>query len=138
MVAGLPKAGAVGFNRDVRPILSINCFACHGPDERARKAKLRLDVRESALQVIEPGAPEKSELIARVTHADVDERMPPRETHKSVTPEEVAVLEAWIKDGAKYEAHWAFIPPVRVEIPEGVDTIDHFVRARLQEEGLEP
>ncbi|MFT6595289.1 MAG: cytochrome c551/c552, partial [Akkermansiaceae bacterium] len=83
-LASSASAAGVEFNRDIRPILSNKCFACHGPDAKAREAKLRLDQRESALAVIEPGSPEKSELIARVTHTDRDEVMPPVETHKSI------------------------------------------------------
>ena len=137
LIAASPQANSVSFNRDVRPILSNKCFACHGPDEKARKAKLRLDDRASALKVIEPGSPEKSELIARVTSRDPDERMPPHESHKEMLPEEIEVLREWITAGAEYESHWAFIPPRRREIPAGVGAIDHFVSARLEREGLE-
>ena len=83
--ASASPAESVGFNRDVRPILANKCFACHGPDEKARKAKLRLDQRESALQVIEPGSPDDSELIARIENNDPDEMMPPPESHKIIT-----------------------------------------------------
>ena len=137
-LAGLAHAGEVDFGRDVCPILSNKCFACHGPDENTREAKLRLDQRESALGVITPGSPDESELIARVSESDPDEVMPPPETHKSVTSEEVETLRAWIADGAEYQAHWAFIPPVRAEVPAGANAIDHFVGKRLQAEGLEP
>ena len=133
---GFASAGEIAFNRDVRPILANKCFACHGPDEKARKAKLRLDQRDSALQVIEPGAPDQSELIARITHSDQDEVMPPADTHKPVTAEEVVVLRKWIEEGAEFEAHWALIPPVRAEVPDPQVAIDFFVDRRLQEEGM--
>ncbi|MEJ6719406.1 MAG: PSD1 and planctomycete cytochrome C domain-containing protein [Akkermansiaceae bacterium] len=137
-LASSASAAGVEFNRDIRPILSNKCFACHGPDAKAREAKLRLDQRESALAVIEPGSPEKSELIARVTHTDRDEVMPPVETHKSITAGELEKLKAWITAGAEYQAHWAFIPPQRPAVPEGADPIDHLIGERLDEEGLRP
>ena len=132
-LAAFAEAADVGFNRDIRPILSKKCFACHGPDEKTREAKLRLDVRESALKAIESG-----ELITRVTHADPDEVMPPPESHKSMTVEEVEKLRKWIAEGAKYESHWAFIPPVKSAIPEGANAIDHFIGKRLAEADLRP
>jgi hypothetical protein len=140
IVASPSLAGAseIGFNRDVRPILANKCFACHGPDAKVRKAKLRLDQRESALKVIEPGAPDESELVARVSHDDLEEVMPPPETHKAMSPDEIAMLWSWIAEGAKYEAHWALIPPVRQDVAEGANPIDHFVAERLKEVGLTP
>jgi len=134
---GFCRAGEVGFNRDIKPVLSNKCYACHGPDASSRKAKLRLDVRESALSVIEPGDPANSELIARVTHNDTGEVMPPPETHKSVTDEEIALLRQWITEGAEYESHWAFIPAAKVEIPNGKSAIDHLIEVGLKRDGLE-
>ena len=135
--ASLPlHAKEVSYNHDIRPILSDKCFACHGPDEKARKAELRLDQRESALQVIEPGEADKSELIARIGHLDPDEVMPPPDTHKEITAKDVEVLRAWIDSGAEYETHWAFIPPLVVEVPSGVNAIDHLIRQTLKSEGL--
>jgi len=134
----------VRFNRDVRPILSEKCFACHGPDRRARQADLRLDVRSSALQVIKPGDPKTSELIARITHRDADLAMPPAKTGKRVTAEEAAILKAWIKQGAEYQKHWAFIPPKRPAVPpvrnrkRVRNAIDAFVLRRLEQENLQP
>ena len=136
VLAATAAASGVEFNRDIRPILSNKCFACHGPDAKSREADLRLDQRESALSVIEPGSPRKSELIARVTHSDRDEVMPPVETHKSVPARELELLKAWIAAGAEYQAHWAFIPPVRPVVPEGADAIDHLIGMRLAEEHL--
>ena len=144
MPQGTPS---VDFNRDVRPILSKNCFACHGPDEHDRKAGLRLDVREGtlegALDVLSPGASEASELLARIT--DGDDPMPPAEHGPMLSDRDVDVLRRWIRDGAKYAKHWAFVPPVRPELsderePSSWSTrpIDRLVHARLRTVGLEP
>ena len=130
----------VDFNRDIRPILSENCFACHGFDAAARKAKLRLDTREGAIAaVIVPGKPEESELIKRVKSDDPDELMPPEDSHKKpLKPEAIAVLEQWIREGVGWGKHWSFVPPVKGEILKGPDAhpIDHFVSQRLKLEGL--
>ena len=104
---------AISYNRDVRPILSDNCFFCHGPDEKHREADLRLDVREEALverdgvRAIVPGDPEKSELIYRLAPSDPDELMPPAKSHKVLSEREIDILKAWVKQGAEYEAFWA-------------------------------
>ncbi|MFQ5732759.1 MAG: PSD1 and planctomycete cytochrome C domain-containing protein [Planctomycetaceae bacterium] len=135
---------AVRYNRDVRPILAAKCFTCHGQDKRARKAELRLDVRKSALAVIKPGEPESSELIARISHADADSVMPPPATGNRITKAEAAVLRRWIRRGARYEKHWAFLPPERPAIPSTrsrkrmENPIDAFVRTRLERVGLRP
>src|SRR5580700_6531614 len=102
--AALHQPEKVVFNRDIRPILSDNCFACHGPNKTARQANLRFDERESALQVqaIVPGHPEKSSLVARI-NANVFALMPPPTSHKSLTPAQKALLTRWISQGAKYE-----------------------------------
>ena len=112
------------FNRDIRPILANTCFACHGPDPGARKAKLRFDVRAEALKPaksgeipIVPGAPEKSELIARITATDLDDRMPPLKTGKKLTPLQIELLRRWIAQGAPYAKHWAYVKPVRPALP---------------------
>jgi Protein of unknown function (DUF1553)/Protein of unknown function (DUF1549)/Planctomycete cytochrome C len=136
----------VSFNRDVRPILSDKCFACHGPDEKKRDSKLRLDIREQAVKPAEsgdtaivPGKPEASQLIARVTTKDRDDRMPPSKTHKQVSSQEVETLRRWIAEGAVYQGHWAFIKPERPALPFATpNPIDAFIRARLQKEGLQP
>ncbi|XAM01405.1 DUF1549 domain-containing protein [Phycisphaeraceae bacterium D3-23] len=140
--------GPVSYNRDIRPILSDNCFQCHGPDERMRDETggMRLDVREEALsfEVIVPGDPDASPVMQRIRSTNRNTIMPPPETHRSVTPEEAELLARWIEEGARYEPHWAFIPPVAPELPEVSDTdwcrndIDRFVLARLDAEGLSP
>jgi hypothetical protein len=107
------------FSRDIRPILSENCFHCHGPDAAHRKAKLRLDERESATRTrndftpIAPGRPDESELVARILSKDPDETMPPPDSHRALTVEQIARLRRWIAEGAPYSAHWAYLPPVK-------------------------
>jgi hypothetical protein len=143
-VAAVPEK--VRFNEQVRPILST-CFFCHGPDEKHREAKLRLDVRESAVAkgAIVPGKPDESELLARVISQDADDVMPPPKAKKPLlTKDEIAVLRRWIEQGAEYEGHWAF-QPLRDEAPPAVkDTkwcrtpVDHFIIARLEREGIAP
>lgn len=135
LIAAAPPllaAEQVSYNRDVRPILSDNCFRCHGPDEATRKAKLRLD---------RPGLDLSEQLIARITHADVDERMPPPDTGQQLTQAQVETLRRWVAQGAKYERHWSLIPPTRPRVP-GADgprvrnAIDAFVQQRLQTKRL--
>lgn len=138
------------FGRDVMPILSANCFSCHGADAGNRKAKLRLDLREAAvaptrgLPVIVPGDPEESEVIYRVTTDDEEERMPPPDKAHRLTPEQIATLRQWIASGAEYTPHWAYLPPKRTPPPAVRDAkwttspIDHFVLARLETEKLSP
>jgi hypothetical protein len=134
------------FNRDIRPILTENCYACHGPDQNHRKADLRLDLREAALEesAIVPGKPEASEVITRILTADADELMPPPDSHKKLTESEKAILQRWVSEGAEYQLHWAFEKPVRPTVPEirsakseAHNAIDAFVLARLEQEGLE-
>lgn len=133
------------FNRDIRPILSDKCFACHGFDAKTREAGLRLDTEEGAyslkdgVQAIKPGALQESEVWHRITHADEDELMPPPESNKSLTEGEKEVLKRWIEDGAKYQPHWAFVPPKKraTEVVSGArNPIDQFIGARLKEEEL--
>lgn len=131
-------AGKIVFNRDIRPILSDKCFHCHGFDEKERKGELRLDVRSEALKPAEsgsiaivPGEAMKSELIQRVLTDNPDDLMPPAKMHKPVTPAEAELLKQWIAEGAEYQGHWAFEP---VQASPG--NIDHFIKARLQKEGL--
>ena len=137
---------AVTFNRDIRPILSDNCFFCHGPDRNKREADLRLDTREGLFGTadqsgtIVPGKPEESELIRRIRSTDADEVMPPPESHKALTAEQVHLLEKWVREGAPYEGHWAF-EPLRTTPGSAADasqTIDRFVREELQRQGLAP
>ena len=149
--AASPIAGGdrVVFNRDIRPILSDNCFVCHGPDEKKRISGLRLDIREGAIRdlggraAIVPGDPDASELIKRVGHADPNLRMPPAYagTGKVVSDAEIAVLRRWIEQGAEYQGHWSFLPVRRPALPPGdanLAPIDRFVRERLEQEGLQP
>lgn len=139
----------VGYNRDVRPILSDKCFRCHGPDAQSRKADLRLDVREAALaehdgvRTIVPGNLEDSDLMRRVLSADEDEVMPPPKSNLHLSKNEIEILKQWIAQGAEYEPHWAFVQPVAapsvVTPRETVHSeIDRFVLAKLQAEGLSP
>src|SRR6187401_3207540 len=111
---------APGFNRDIRPILADKCYACHGPDSGTRKADLRLDTEtgshESAIAV---GDPDSSELVRRVSSDDPDERMPPAAAKKPpLTKEQIELVRKWIKNGAKYEPFWAYIPPQRLPVPQ--------------------
>ena len=146
---GSPASG-VEFGKDVRPILAKHCFTCHGPDEDARAAGLRLDTAESAREdlggyrAIVPGDADASELIERVTSDDEFLRMPPAEDHPPLSDAEIETLRGWIDAGAKYETHWAFSRPVNPEIPE-VDNagwcrgpIDRFVLSRIEAAGESP
>jgi hypothetical protein len=140
----------VDFTRQVQPILSAYCFACHGPDAKARQADLRLDARKEATisrdgtTAIVPGHPESSELLRRVQATDADERMPPASTGKRLTRADIQTLGRWIKQGAVYARHWAYVRPVRPPQPEvrhrawPRNSIDYFILARLEKEGLEP
>src|ERR1700678_880843 len=114
----------IRFNRDIRPILSENCLLCHGADKNRRKAKLRLDVREVALDLkaIVPGKPEASLLVQHIYATNADDLMPPPDTHKALTPAEKETLKEWIAQGAQYEPHWAYIKPVRAAIPAVKDS----------------
>ena len=137
-------AQPVDFNRDVRPILTDACFSCHGSDEKARKADLRLDVRDEALKAksIVPGKPTESEIVRRILSTAKDEQMPPPKSGKKVTPAQLETLKMWIAEGAEYRGHWAFIPPKSSEIPklatQSKNPIDAFVLSRLGKSGLTP
>ncbi len=139
------------FNRHIRPILSDNCFQCHGPDRKARKAEFRLDRRERAVQPaksgkvpVVPGRPDRSELVRRIFSSDRDEVMPPPESNKQLTDGQKELLRRWIEDGGEYQPHWAFLPPRRVELPMvkkadwARNPIDRFILPRLEQEGLAP
>ncbi len=132
------------FNRDVRPILSENCFQCHGPDEaaRAKAADLRLDTEEGSHEyAIVPGEPDESEVVARIFSNDADLRMPPKDSERSLTDEQKATIRKWIEQGAGYEKHWSFNPVVRPAIPKFATArspIDRFIRHRLESEGHRP
>ncbi|QDU79881.1 Planctomycete cytochrome C [Polystyrenella longa] len=149
--ARLPlRAGEpVEYNRDIRPILSDNCFQCHGPDENAREANLRLDLRDSALvplsdyAAIVPGDAEHSGMMLRVRETDPSLRMPPAETKKQLTKREIELLQEWINQGAEYQQHWAFLPvedvePPRVETENRNHPIDRFIAKKLEAKGLTP
>jgi mono/diheme cytochrome c family protein len=144
-------AAPIGYNRDIRPILSDNCFSCHGPDTANQKGGLRLDLRDSAVKpaksgevAIVPGDTSKSSLIARIESPDKDEVMPPPKAHKTVSPEQRAKLRQWISEGAAYEKHWAFLPPTTQQTPLVQQTgwprnaLDRFVLNRLETAGLSP
>ena len=132
----MAAGSAVEFNRDIRPILSANCFSCHGPDREARKGKLRLDTAEGAMKVM--GSVDDSELIHRVETDDPDDLMPPADSGHTLTSEQKRLLREWVAAGGAYDTHWAFIPPTKPAAPAGVHPIDHLVRARLKEKGLKP
>ena len=146
----LQGATAPDFNNEVLPILANNCFQCHGPDAKARKANLRLDLREGATmdlggyQAVSPGKPEESEIIIRILSDDPDEVMPPPKVRKQLTANQTEILRKWIASGAEYREHWAFIAPVAANIPgnvtdEGVkNPIDRFVLTQLKSRNLEP
>ena len=148
--AAEPEAGRLRFNRDIRPILSSACFRCHGADANSREAELRLDQRANAVadrgddRVIVPGKPDKSELIRRITTEDESERMPPPDERRQLSKAEIELLRQWIRAGAPYERHWAFITPRRPAIPQITlaqwprNAIDCFVLAKLEREGLRP
>jgi len=141
----------VDFNRDVRPILSENCFACHGQDPKQRKAKLRLDTRAGATAELEdlthavvPGKPGESEMLDRIVAADSSQKMPPPKTGKTLAPAQIALLRKWVEQGANYSTHWAFELPQRSSPPDVKDKawvhnpVDTFILARLEKEGLRP
>ncbi len=138
------------FRRDIQPIISSKCFQCHGPDEAARKAKLRLDIREEAVKdrkgsrAIVPGKPAQSEVWRRITTKDADDLMPPKKDGHPLTELEIALLKKWIESGAPYAEHWAFTKPQLPALPALKDKqwpkngVDHFILARLEKEGLKP
>jgi hypothetical protein len=134
----------VSFNRDIRPILSQYCFACHGPDRLKAESDLRLDTREGALAAIVPGKPGDSELIRRITTSKASSKMPPRQTGKSLDARQVVLLRTWIEQGAKWESAWALTTPKRPALPAVRSSawvrqpLDRFILARLDAEGLRP
>ena len=136
----LAAAAEIRFNRDIRPILSKNCFQCHGPDHNARQANLRLDREEEAVAAgaIKPGDPGNSKLVQRIRASEPVRLMPPSWSNKKLSDEQKDLLTRWIKQGAQYEQHWAYIKPVRPEAPEGPSAIDYLVNRKLEEKGLRP
>jgi hypothetical protein len=133
-------AAPVSFNRDIRPILSDNCWFCHGPDAGHRQADLRLDVRDEAVAAgaIVPGKPAASSLVSRINTTDTGELMPPPESHKKLDAKQKELLARWIEEGAEYQKHWAYEKPVKAEVTAGANGVDHLVRKRLAEVGLQP
>lgn len=147
MIAAISTADEpVQFNRDIRPLLSDNCFFCHGQDGNQRQAGLRLDQREEAIDagVLIPGDAEASELAVRIFSEDPDLQMPPADSNRALSEDEKQLLKRWIDQGARYETHWAFVAPIRPEPPQvddadwGRGPIDRFVLARLEQAGLPP
>ena len=134
------QAERIEFNRDVRPILSENCFACHGPDGNARQAGLRLDRREDALArgVIRPGDSSESRLVQRVRQQNQALVMPPVATDKQLTDRQKQVLAEWVDQGAEYQEHWAYIPPRRTQVPDGQNAVDFLLNRALERQGLSP
>jgi hypothetical protein len=140
----------IQFNRDIRPILSENCFQCHGPDAAHREAELRLDVRASVIEkrehgaAILPGDAAGSQLLSRINSTDADLKMPPPESGRTITAAQTALLKQWIEQGAKYEAHWSLVVPQRLALPAVKNdawprnAIDRFVLAKLEQAGLQP
>jgi hypothetical protein len=156
-MAKADATASVDFNRDIKPLLSENCFKCHGPDEKERKGKLRLDTRDGALAdrkgsaAVVPGSAAKSLLIERLTIDDPELRMPPRKTGKQLKPEQIALLKRWIDQGAQWSDHWAFVPPQRPTPPQPLlgsgrgqdkvcprNPIDKSILERFRKEGSEP
>lgn len=137
-------AEALEFNRDIRPILSEHCFQCHGPDAEARKGDLRLDDAAAARRVLKGNDSSQNELLKRILSVDADERMPPADSKKPLSDEQKRILARWVGEGSRYQAHWAFVPPVRAPIPEvrhstwARNAIDRFILERLNVSGLTP
>src|SRR5688572_20681706 len=117
------KTSTIDFNRDIRPIISDNCFYCHGPDKGHRKAELRLDIKEGIFGAkddaypVVPGKPDDSVLYMRITSDDPDYKMPHKDSNKRLTPAQIATIKQWIEEGAEWKGHWAYIPPTRGEAP---------------------
>lgn len=147
-----PIPDKIDYERDIRAILSNNCFACHGPDKKHRKAKLRLDTKEGlftendGITPVVPGKTDKSELYARIVAKDPDDLMPPKKSRKELTARQIALLKKWIEQGAPWQGHWAFQPLRRPALPTAagknkswpINAIDRFILARLVKEKLSP
>ena len=139
---------SIDFSRDIRPILSNNCFACHGPDEKQRKGGFRLDEKSSALGkgesgelVIVSGKPDASGLIARITSNDADLKMPPADSNKHLKPAEIELLKKWVASGADWQQHWAFVAPVKPKserAPWVLNQIDWFILQKMKQARLKP
>ncbi len=144
LIGAACAAEPINFSRQIRPILSENCIACHGPDEKGRKGKLRLDDEQDAKRdrkgdfVILPGKPEQSELIKRIESTDPDDVMPPPKQHKTIPPAQLALLKEWIRQGAPWGRHWSYEPVVRPAVPANgeANPVDAFLADRQKKEGL--
>ena len=141
----------VNFGDEIRPVLSSKCFACHGPDAEQREGGFRIDKKESALgegdsgeKIIVPGDVDSSELVNRITSDDPDLLMHPEDFEKNLTPEEIEKIKLWVKQGAKWQDHWAYVTPVKSKLPEvkqidwAKEPLDRFILARLEKEKLTP
>ncbi len=145
-----PSSGKIDYTRDIRPILSENCYHCHGPDEGSRKGKLRLDTKEGLsskhkdIIPFKPGSLEDSEAWERINSTDADEQMPPPDSHRKLTAGQIAKLKAWIEQGAEFKEHWAFRAPVRPAEPKlqnqwwPRNAVDEFIAADLEARKLKP
>ncbi|MEO1981668.1 MAG: DUF1549 domain-containing protein, partial [Fuerstiella sp.] len=150
MTSCTATAAEISFNRDIRPILSDVCFKCHGPDEQQRVSDFRLDTKTGAFGSVDGGhavVPHDvagSLLFQKITSDDPDVQMPPSDSGRILTAQQVELLRQWIADGASWQEHWAFIPPQQPDLPatRGTDWcrngIDHFVLAKLEQKGLQP
>ena len=140
-----PATKTIDFNRDIRPILSDNCFQCHGPDKNKRKADLRLDTKEGFFNTIDdirpvvPGKPGDSDLLRRMlVDKDDDELMPPAESNKSLTSQQIGKVRKWIEEGAEYKGHWAYLKPVKSSDASPEKMVDAFISAKLKDQNLQP
>src|SRR6476661_3601297 len=140
---GAAEPDPVRFNRDIRPIMSDTCFRCHGPDRNARKAGMRLDLRDEAVKPtpsgripIVPGDPDKSEIVRRI-FAEGAAAMPPKSAHRELTAAQKDTIRRWVTEGAVYEGHWSYLPVSRPSVPAATtNRIDAFIQTRLRAEGL--
>ena len=149
-VAQAPLPDKIEFNRDIRPILTENCYSCHGPDASQRKAELRLDTKDGLFNALKdihpviPQHPETSEIYRRITNDNADERMPEPKSGRRLAPRQIALIKKWIEQGAPWQGHWAFTAPIRPALPSMADekwprnSIDRFVLGRLEADGLKP
>ena len=141
----------VSFKNDIRPILSNHCFRCHGPDEKERKANLRLDTFKGAtkdndgIKAIVAGNIDESELIYRISTEDPEESMPPKKAGEKLTPKQIELFKQWVREGGKYEKHWSYQKPIRPAVPKSQEPndsikneIDAFLQEKLTKEGLRP
>src|SRR5712692_8152513 len=146
LLFALPLAGApkIDFDREIRPLFSDKCFACHGPDEKQRQVGLRFDTKEGGARVIVPGDSAKSRLYQRISAANKASRMPPPASGLSLTDTQVDLIRRWIEQGANWETHWSYVPPRRPDLPVVKrkswprNSIDHFILAKLDRENLMP